>query len=301
MTVGETRFVFRADPAAELTRSMTGIPTPRLMGEKIRIYYYARDSRGDGRIFYLDLDLREPSRILYVHPEPVLDIGAPGDFDDCGVCPSCFVEINGRRFLHYFGVQRSEKVPYLYFGGLAEENVDGSFARTSRVPLLERTSNEPHLRSASTVIRFGSAWKMWYVAGSGWFSNGGKQYPRYSLRAAISADGLQWRQLEEPVIALVGDEFGFGRPWALESHGAFHLFYSIRSLRRPYRLGYARSSDGVHWERADETLALSAEPGSWNEEMSCYPAVLETPAGAYLFFNGNGYGATGFGYARIAL
>ena len=33
-------------------------------------------------------------------------------------------------------------------------------------------------------------------------------------------------------------------------------------------------------------------------EMIAYPAVFDTPAGRFLAYNGNGYGASGIGYAE---
>jgi hypothetical protein len=34
--------------------------------------------------------------------------------------------------------------------------------------------------------------------------------------------------------------------------------------------------------------------------MLAYPCVVETPAGVLMFYNGNGFGASGFGWARLA-
>ena len=37
--------------------------------------------------------------------------------------------------------------------------------------------------------------------------------------------------------------------------------------------------------------------GAWDSQMVGLAALLETAYGTYLFYNGNGYGATGFGVA----
>lgn len=298
MRAGSTQFVYCPDFGSGWARSMAGIPTPRLMGEAIRVYYYSRDNAGDGRITYIDVAAEDPAQIIHVHWESILHPGEPGDFDDCGVCPSCVIPFGERTFFHYFGIQRLEKIPYMYFGGLAEEMPDGSLIKLSRVPLLERTSEAPHLRSASTVLPWENGLKMWYVSGSSWFEKEGKKFPKYLLKSAVSSDGLIWKDTDEPVLTYANEfEFGFGRPWAHCNELGYHLFYSIRSVNSPYRIGYAHAENGREWTRRDEWLDI--EKQAWNAEMTCYPALLSTKYGDYLFFNGNGYGATGFGFCRI--
>ena len=64
-----------------------------------------------------------------------------------------------------------------------------------------------------------------------------------------------------------------------------------------YRLGYAESADGIAWERLDDQAGLEPASEGWDSEMVCYPAVCGTEGRRYLLYNGNGYGATGIGYA----
>lgn len=302
MKVTPGGFIYCSAFDRDWSQSMTAIPTPRLMGELIRIYYYSKDGAGDGRISYIEVSAANPSEVIYIHPEPVLDIGEPGDFDDCGVCPSCFCEFKEDTLFYFFGVTRLEKLPYAYFAGLAREDASGVLKKQGRVPVLERTNAEPHLRSACTVLPTDEGGlQMIYVSGSGWFEQGGKRFPRYVLRSASSNDGVNWMSSEDPVIPYQADtEFGFGRPWMIRKDGVIHLFYSLRSTDRPYRIGYARSTDGKHFTRMDELIELHPN-GEWDAQMMCYPAVLDTPHGCYLFYNGNGYGASGFGYLKLSL
>jgi hypothetical protein len=54
----------------------------------------------------------------------------------------------------------------------------------------------------------------------------------------------------------------------------------------------------MHFERADPEIKPSHE--GWDSQMLCFPYVIETRSGRYLFYNGNDYGRTGFGVARWA-
>jgi predicted GH43/DUF377 family glycosyl hydrolase len=54
-------------------------PTPILVNSKtIRIYAGFRDDTGVSRIGYVDVDADDPSRVKFVSPKPVLEIGMPG-------------------------------------------------------------------------------------------------------------------------------------------------------------------------------------------------------------------------------
>jgi hypothetical protein len=94
------------------------------------------------------------------------------------------------------------------------------------------------------------------------------------------------------------DELGFGRPCVLGGEGGWQMWYSRRSLSGAYDLGYASSADGVSWERHDELAGLELGPrGAWASEMVGLSCILELADRRLLFYNGNGYGATGFGVA----
>jgi hypothetical protein len=66
---------------------------------------------------------------------------------------------------------------------------------------------------------------------------------------------------------------------------------------RTYRIGYAESGDGVEWERKDEQAGIDVSPSGWDSQMVAYPFVFEHADATYLFYNGNGFGREGFGYA----
>ena len=70
------------------------------------------------------------------------------------------------------------------------------------------------------------------------------------------------------------------------------MWYSRRFTE--YRLGYARSADGVMWARQDEALCFDGK-----EEVRTYPAVLDHGGRRYMLYNGEGYGRSGFSLAVL--
>ncbi len=281
-------------------REYAHLPTPELREERIlRVYFAALDGEKYGRVGYVDLDANDPRRVLAVAPEPVLDLGPPGSFDDSGVNPSCIVDVGGRRCLYYIGWQRSQRVPYALFAGLAEAE-DGRFRKPRRTPVLDRTDAEPFLRSATSVLFDGGRYRAWYVSALDWTTVGGTPYPSYVVRHAESADGVTWSDGGPVCIGHADDdEFGIGRPWVVRDGSLYRMWYSVRSRSAPYRIGYAESADGLRWTRRDDEVGIARSRDGWDSEMICYPAVIDVRGRRLMFYNGNRHGASGFGCAVL--
>ena len=294
-------YVPTGDP--EWAVSHPALPTTLMLGEdRIRIFVAIRDRDNVGRVGWVDVDASDPLRVLATAGTPALDIGEPGAFDDSGVAPSCLVTHDGRLYLFYVGWELGVRVRYRLLTGLAVSDDGGeTFQRTSRAPLLDRSDDELAFRAAAHVRPTPQgSWRLWYIAGSSWVNSGGKQVPTYNLRHQESRSLTEWgpagRVLLDPVRP---DEFGFGRPFVVEEGGAFRMWYSIRNFSQGYRLGYAESPDGLAWTRLDDRVGVDVSPSGWDSEMQCYACVQETRNGTYLFYNGNDYGATGFGVAVL--
>jgi predicted GH43/DUF377 family glycosyl hydrolase len=299
--------VYAPDGERWWARSYATIPTADVLDNgRIRIYFASLDENRFGRIGYVEVDAENPTRVLFETPEPILDIGELGTFDDCGVNPSCIIDWKGQKYLYYIGWQRAERVPYMLFAGLAESQDGGkSFRKYSRVAILDRTNEEPFTRSATTVLADGKNLKMWYVSALHWIKidnpmHGHKTYPKYVIKHAVSVDGKQWNVQQGISINFRNeDEFGFGRPWVIQESSKFRMWYSIRSKSVPYRIGYAESIDGLTFVRQDDKVGITVSDSGWDSEMICYPCVVDVHGERYMFYNGNRHGSTGFGCAVL--
>jgi predicted GH43/DUF377 family glycosyl hydrolase len=294
--------IYTPDGTQTWAKSHAMLPTPLDMGDgRLRIYVAFVDANTVGRIGYVDVDAHDPARVLAVSKQPVLDIGEPGAFDDNGVNPSSIVRAGDEIRLYYIGYQLGIHVRYLLFAGLAISRDGGAtFERHARVPLLERSDGEMLLRSAPNVAADGDAWRMWYVAGDRHIPAGGTTRPTYNVRYIESADGIHWPAEGEVAVDLAGgDEYGLGRPFVSEWGGVQRMFYSVRSHGRGYHLGYAEAADGRNWLRRDQEVGIEVSRTGWDSEMLVWASVCRTEHGTYLFYNGNGYGESGFGYAIL--
>lgn len=270
--------------------------------EVIRIWFTGLDENNYGRIGYADLDTADPGQILSVSPEPVLDLGELGSFDDCGVVVSCLLDFNGRTYMYYHGFQRTARAPYLLFTGLAVAEPGGTnFIKHSQVPVLDRIDGDPFIRAAPCVIRDGDLLKMWYVSCAHWSEQNGSLHYRCNIRYATSEDGIAWKSSDRVCVEPQGDdEYAVGRPWVLHEQGVYRMWYSRRGSKEPYQMGYAESVDGLTWQRKDELVGIEKSAAGWDSEMVCYPCVTDAAGRRLMFYNGNRRGASGFGYAVLA-
>src|SRR5665213_88896 len=278
------------------------VPTTIMRGEDcIRVYFAACDKQKIGRIGYVDVDAKNPTLVLGVSEAPVLDIGLPGTFDDNGVTPTCIVQRDDELWLYYIGWQLGVRVRYYLFLGLAVSADGGAtFRRALNVPVRDRSDGETVVRSAATIMSDGTKWNMWYVSATNWIKLDNRMVPTYHLRFLQSPDGIVWGNSGTPCLELGNkDEYGFGRPFVLGNDGQYQMWYSIRSVSKGYRLGYAESADGLHWIRKDGQVGIDVSPTGWDSEMVCFACVQPTRHGTYMFYNGNNYGETGFGVAVL--
>jgi len=272
----------------------------------VRIYFGARGERSRTATIFLELDRRNINNIRHVHDTPVLPLGDLGCFDDAGVMPSCVVRAGGQAYLYYTGWNTSTTVPYRNSIGVAFSEDDGrTFQRAFRGPLLDRTREEAHFCATPFVLREGGMWRMWYLSCTDWIYIDNKPEAQYLIRYTESNDGLTWRRPGAIAIDYRRPDEAIARPWVIKDGGGYHMWYCYRSIReyrenpqQSYRVGYATSADGLSWQRRDELVDLP--PGdAWDASMTAYPAVFDLGERRYMLYNGNGFGATGFGLAEL--
>ena len=296
--------VWKPDGSMSWARTHATCPTPVWLADgTLRVYIQCRDEDNVGRIGFVDLDPVAPRRVLRISETPVLDIGAPGAFDDNGVFQCSVTKVDdGRLFMYYVGFELCHHVRYRLLSGLAV-SVDGgwSFERVKSTPILERSDAELLFRCGPFVLSDHDRFRMWYVGGSRWVEIGSTPMPIYDLRYLESEDGIHWPDQGRVILSITEqDEHGFGRPYVIRDGDLYRMFYSIRkrSLRQ-YCMGYAESKDGFHWIRHDDLVGLTVSPEGWDSKAVEYAAVLKIGERILMFYNGNDFGATGFGMAEL--
>lgn len=280
-------------------------PTPFLLtSDVIRIFVTSLDEQGRGRPMFVDVSANDPTKVLNTSSGPLLDIGAPGSFDDNGLMALSVVKVGSTELLMYYaGFEICQQIRYRIFTGLAKSSDDGlTFNRISQAPILDRSDSELFFRCGSFALFDVGVFKLWYVGGDGWVEIEGKKMPIYNLRYLESVDGYLWSKSGPVVMDISGDdEHAFGRPWVVKrGPNDYQLFYSIRRTSlRAYRLGYAESVDGINWVRKDVEMGLDVSPGEFDSDAIMYSAVIAVGKKTYCFYNGNNFGEQGFAVAEL--
>lgn len=296
--------IFCADNNADWMQSRAFLPTPILLtDDTIRVYVTFLDKNFIGRVGYIDVCAENPTKIIKVSQKPVLIEGLPGAFDDSGVTASFVMRDDKALIMYYQGWQRLQMAPYNIFTGVAV-SVDGgeTFQRTQNCPILDRIESQMNIRSAPFVLKENKKWMMWTCSGSGYKNIKSKSLPLYGISLSTGDCFDTFR--DEPSWCVYpdvtqSDIHGYARPWVIKKNGQYLIWYSERSASKIYRIKFAVSDDGLAWtEMSDKFSPQPAESG-WDSEMVAFAAVIETQYGTYMFYNGNGYGSTGFGYARL--
>lgn len=274
----------------------------------IRIFFATRDQNSCSSTTFIDVEASNPSNIRYVHHRAVLSKGQRGSFDDSGTMPSWFVAHRGKLYLYYTAWNKSVEASYRLSIGLAVSEDNGvTFKKMFKGPIMDRSIHDPIWVGQPCVMFDEGIWKMWYLNCEKIEMINDHPEPFYNVKYAHSEDGIQWVRDNQICIDF---EFGtidaIGRPCVYKEDGYYKMFHSNRKAigyrddkTASYRIGYSTSTDGLQWERLDHLAGISKSDEGWDSLMNEYCSTYIHKGKRYLIYNGNGFGASGFGYAVL--
>ena len=273
------------------------LPTPiRIKRNIFRIFYSSRNKKNQSFIGFSDIDFSKNFKIVNYSKKPVLSPGVLGSFDDNGVTPSSIVRKNSKLFLYYVGWKPRSTTRYSLVSGLAISNDNGkTFKRFSKAPILNLSNREPYsILTAPWVIKQKGIWKMWYVSGEVWLN---PDLPRYNIKYAYSKNGMNWIQTGKVCIKIKKNERAIARPCVFYENKTYYMIYSYETFKQKYRIGFAKSKDGLNWKRDDKKFNFKVSSKGWDSEMIEYGVIVKYKNNTFMLYNGNKYGMDGIGIA----
>ncbi|RTJ70815.1 hypothetical protein C3H55_00995 [Campylobacter jejuni] len=276
-------------------------PQPFLLNEEvIRIYASFRDKIGVGRIGYIDLEAKNPKKIIKISKDPILDIGKNGMFDDNGIILGDVLKVKDEIYMYYVAFQLVKKAKFLAFSGLAVSDDNGEyFQKVQDFPVLDRSSEGGFGRCIHSVIYEDGIFKVWYSVIHNWEVIDNIPYPAYFIKYIESKDGRHFPVSGKDCIKCNENEYRIGRPKVYKTDFGYEMYYTSDTFAKEYKSGYAISKDGINWIRKDELFPLKKSNKGFDSQMLCYPSILKTKYATYMFYDGNGMGKDGFGYAQL--
>ena len=296
--------IFCAEKHSHWLYSHAMIPIAEQMeGDLYRIYFSSRDELNRGHGARLEVDMRNPLKVLRVHERPVLEPGALGCFDDSGALPNSIVPVGERKLLYYTGINLGVTVPIRNSIGLAQWNeMTQRFERCFQGPVMDRTRDLPHFVATPEVRYENSRFRAWFTSCVGWEAGTGGPKHYYRLEYAESQDGINWERNGTVAIDFRDQyEYALGVPRVIKDGRLYKMWFCSRATSDcpTYRIRYAVSKDGITWDRHDHLAGIDVSASGWDSEMICYPYVFDHAGQRYMLYNGNGYGKTGFGLAVL--
>lgn len=293
--------VYKPDGTDDWKMHSALTPTPLVFDDKVRVYTGFRDDEGVSRIGYVDLDKSDPTRIIKVSQNPVLDIGIDGAFDDNGIILGDIIWVGKQLYMYYVGFQLVKKVKFLAFTGLAISDDGGeTFTKYSQSPLLDRKPNAIYFNAVHTVMYTHDRFRYWLGAGSNWEKINDVFYPSYNVKYIESKDGIHFNEPSHDCMQFSREnEYRIGRPRVYATSQGYQMIFTWGDLSGNYRMGYAVSEDGKNWERNDEELNFHPSPEGWDDKTVSYGALFTIDDSTFMVYNGNQMGKDGFGLAQL--
>jgi len=289
-------------------------PNTFFYDDVIRVFFSTRMQKDEnGRIkslnAYVDLDKNDLFNIIGVCPEPLLELGELGHFDEFGTYVFTPIRIDKNEvWAYYAGITCPKSVPINAAIGLAKSFDNGcTFSKIGVGPVLGHSLHEPFLVSSQKIRKYEGKFYLFYVAGTEWACQEGKTEPIYKIRMAISNDGINWKRENRYLIKdKVGKLEAQACPDVFFKNGMYHMFFCYRSAfdyrsnpKYSYRIGYADSVDLLNWTRDDKKVGIDISQDGFDNEMVAYPHIFELNNKIYMLYLGNEVGRYGFGLAEL--
>jgi predicted GH43/DUF377 family glycosyl hydrolase len=280
------------------------LPVVDILDDKLRIYFSTR-KEGKSMPVYIEVSPDKHMKVIKQQSEPLLSLGNPGSFDWSGIMPTSIVNYNNQKYMYYIGWSQRQDVPYHNTLGLAISKDGVNWEKAFNGPVLGTSHKEPGYIGTADVMIEDGVWKMWYLSCRDWIKDEDeeKMEPIYDIKYATSNDGINWNPANCTAIHLLDDEGGLSAARVTKTASGYEMVFSARkkmgyrkNKEKSYRIFRAYSSDGINWSRENEPL-ISTSPSGWDDFMVCYPYVCDFKDTTYMFYNGNGFGRSGIGYA----
>lgn len=291
------------DPSVQWMVTHTGasFAMPVNGTELFDIYITGRDSKNRSHIGKIQTNINDPLKIIKILSKPVFSPGELGTFDENGVSYPFIVEHDSCLYMYYVGWMPTVLTSFQNELGLAySKNGSEQFERVSKAPILTRTNDEPYGTGSACVIKENNCWRMWYTVWKRWGESSSDFKHYYIIRHAESNDGINWqRNMHNCIDYKNNSEYAICKPSVLKLEKTYHMWYAYRGEQ--YRIGYAYSSDGIQWTRADELVGIGVSESGWDSKAISYPYIFKHRNSLYMLYCGNEYGKEGLGLARLKL
>lgn len=258
--------------------SQTANPDLLLRGDSCLLYFRGQQG-GHDRIGLATVPRRDFDGVRWsVEPEPVIDVGEPGSWDETHALDPAAIEVGGTVFLYYSAV--SPRCP---------RSVCLAVSRDGR-HFEKHEGNPVVIGGAPEIVHDGKLFHLFFWRER---TEGG-----FQIHRAVSEDGRRFREPSaEPALAAgppgCWDSRTVETPRIFFEHGMYYLLYggSDRYDDYPAHAGLAVSRDLERWTKYDGNPIFSrGDAGSWDEGAIWFTTVERIGGRYWMWYEGYGGG-----------
>jgi len=271
--------VFPTVPSSWM-ESQTANPDLLLNGDNYFMYFRGQQG-GHDRIGVATIPRKEFDGVRWhIRPDPIIDVGPPGSWDETHCVDPATVLVNGRVYLYYTGV--NPRVDRSVMLAVSDDGI--RFTKYDKNPVIPGGG-------APEVVYHDSTFYLYF-----WWPVPNKK--GFQIHYATSRDGYHFTEpSREPAIS-VGPE-GSWESFTVETQrifsegGLFYMVYcgSDRNKDYPWNAGLATSEDLIHWEKYPNNPIFSrGEERAWDEGAIWFPTVERINGRYYMWYEGYGGG-----------
>jgi len=264
-----------------------------------RVFYSGRDSLKRSSVGHFDFNIMTGAVIRACETPDFLH-GAPDSFYSHGVSIGNVYQVGTVRYMLFMGWHIPEGGHWRGEIGRLRLKPDLQLVLDPQEPLLALNEHDPISLSYPFVLPDPQCgYRMWYGSTTSW--DGGNGEMVHVLRQATSPDGTAWTRLDCDLPWELGTAQAFSRPSVIADADGYKMWFSYRSGRgESYRIGHgAKLNSSSRWTLPLDNLDLDVSPSGWDSEMVEYPFVFDHKGHRYMLYNGNGFGRSGIGLARL--
>jgi predicted GH43/DUF377 family glycosyl hydrolase len=242
--------------------------------------YFRGQSGGHDRIGLATVDTGEFTGTQWnIHPDPVIDVGGVGDWDETHVLDPATVKIDGTIFLYYSAVS-----PRCSRSVCLATSDDGiHFSKFQKNPVV--IGGGPEIVYRDGIFHL-------YYWGESSSSDG------FELFGATSENGYEFDQSAEVSVLRTSepgswDSYTVETPRIFVDRGVYYMIYcgSDRYRDYPGAAGLAVSTDLVRWTKyPDNPIFMRGEAGEWDEGAIWFATVEKIGKRYFVWYEGYGGG-----------